>query len=226
MAYRLINGAEFLHIPKTGGMYVKNILDAAGLIDRSIGHKHSDWFHTIYYDRLGCGRDLVWTILRMALNKIKKEGAKSRFRFCFVRNPLSWYESFWRYSKSIGSPIYKYPHPLEKICSCYDDDFNCFIEKSLDICPGFVSEMYLRFVYPDISFVGRTENLEEDLKWALNLNGIYIDDEYFAHNLPKNESLKYPIDWSPLLMGDVCRMESLAFERFGYENRGGEKFEH
>ena len=42
MALLLKNGAVFLHIPKTGGNWVREVLGKLDLIESEIGHKHSD----------------------------------------------------------------------------------------------------------------------------------------------------------------------------------------
>jgi len=42
MALLLRNGAVFLHIPKTGGNWVRGVLEKLDFIEGEIGHKHLD----------------------------------------------------------------------------------------------------------------------------------------------------------------------------------------
>ena len=45
MAIELVDGSIFLHIPKTGGNWVTQVLSESKLIKRQVGHKHSDFIH-------------------------------------------------------------------------------------------------------------------------------------------------------------------------------------
>ena len=105
-------------------------------------------------------------------------------RFCFVRNPLDWYESAWR-GLSQGWPARRAIAPLHRERSWSPirfltylagaRDFNEFISTILRDQPGFVSRMYEWYVgppgYPRIEFVGRMESLAADLHLILRFLG-------------------------------------------------------
>lgn len=69
------SGAVFLHVPKTGGSWVRAALDASGVPWREEGDKHLDHQAT---------RSL-------------SPGAP---RFTVVRNPYEWYQSHWAMSRT------------------------------------------------------------------------------------------------------------------------------
>ena len=49
MAVMLKCGAIFLHIPKTGGSWVTDVLADQGLIKKQIGQIHADLVRVLYY---------------------------------------------------------------------------------------------------------------------------------------------------------------------------------
>ena len=89
MALILKNGAVFLHIPKTGGNWVTRILEELDLIDTEVPHKHADVCHFFsQWSKQGRG------IFGGRLGRDRSQAKQDKpFMFCFVRNPLSWYES-------------------------------------------------------------------------------------------------------------------------------------
>lgn len=138
MDYDLKNSI-FLHVPKTGGSWVKQALtDATDLVV----HRGGSW------------------------HAIPKRGRhSSKFWFCFVRHPETWYQSYWcfndRHNKWKNGPcnvLSRFPH----------SDFNTFVEKvTLAYPQGFLST-YLYPKYTEESdFVGHYESIVEDLISAL-----------------------------------------------------------
>ena len=108
MAIKLINNAEFLHIPKTGGSWVTSVLESNNLVLSRSNHKHADYDSNLLGRKSITGRQHLLEAVKL-LNKkfISKTIQKEKnilypFRFCFVRHPLSWYESWWRYMEGLG----------------------------------------------------------------------------------------------------------------------------
>lgn len=215
MAELLRTGAVFIHVPKCGGNWVREALRELGLWRCRIGFKHSTperiadvWqFHRAQFLRhLPTRPDVTPGKLRRA------------FKFCFVRNPIGWYESWWKFMAGDWHPweVGRW-HPQRPIDDCGDDDFDRFIENVLRVRPGYVSEMY--GWYADGSdFVGRCESLAVDLGEALRRSGIAVDAARLERIAPTNvsPSRRGTPRWNPELLRRVVEAETGAIERFGY----------
>ncbi|MFV1981557.1 MAG: hypothetical protein ACC655_10420 [Rhodothermia bacterium] len=234
MAIRLINGAEFLHIPKTGGSWVTEMLEANGLIDRRIARKHSEFTLTLFAHRLGSSRELLKEAGRLMGERVRRRARrrlgfrsaadpyKHIFRFCFVRNPLSWYESWWKFTRNdqwdfwgsadttIGWSVNAGLH------DCADQDFNTFVRNVTRTRPGYVSELFFSFARAGISFVGKAETLREDLAYVLRLLELDFDEAQLGNAPEVNCSEDAPINWDPELRRLVMRLELPALLHFGY----------
>ena len=233
MAYQLINGAQFLHIPKTGGRWVRTFLEENQLIACHRGHVHSDFDRNLFHEaRAASGQaHLKKAMSRARLkllgpfdgNAINGE-ARHIFRFCFVRHPLRWYESFWKYMKGRGWNDWgeqnsaRNWHVNSTLNGLGDDDFNEFVRNVIQARPGYVTELYYAYTKPGISFIGRTENLRADLEYVLDTLGLEYDREAIQHkprvNVSKTKQTE--IEWDPQLKRTVTLLELPALVHFGY----------
>ena len=64
MAVILQDGSLFLHIPKTGGIWVTSVLCEAGLLRCSIEHRYANWTHLLAPEYQGVGRKLEYLFKR------------------------------------------------------------------------------------------------------------------------------------------------------------------
>jgi len=138
MPYLIGKHAALYHIPKCGGLWARAACLAAGLRwTRVDGCQHSD----VMVDR--------------------------PHRICFTRKPAPWLQSFWafhtatkweQYTDSAGFIFY----------ACYrpGEDFSTFVDRYLDRMPGAIQRMFERYKQR-CTFVGRVENLRQDLTRAL-----------------------------------------------------------
>ena len=101
------SGALFLHIPKTGGTWVEHTLGQIGIeIDQAETIEGVTYRHA-------------------PLPMIRKE---FRFTFTFVRHPLSWYESWWKFQAGLWRVFEpEVWHPQSVLERCESDDFKEFI---------------------------------------------------------------------------------------------------
>ena len=226
MTILLTNGAVFLHIPKTGGIYIHAVLDALGLVKAPLGHEHADFDRAFWNDRYHCDAKVLRHILRRAagFRRAPATMAPDAFRFCFVREPLKWYESYWRYMQSLnwrewGDELDPCRwHPNAMLNGLGSSDFNEFIYNVNRKRPGYVTELFSWYVRPGVQFVGKQENLVTDILRAFSLTNLEIDHSKFAAVGRLNESpANIPMpEWDPALRRETLRLEYPGYVRFGY----------
>ncbi len=189
----IFKNAVFLHVPKTGGTWVKAAVSNAGiefeeyLVDGDI---HGDLSYCPFRDR---------------------------FIFAFVREPLSVYQAYWRFKTMVG---WDQRNPFDMDCAA--PTFHTFVENVLRLEPAWCSRMFEdyvgRTVADEISFVGRYEALADDLVRALGMIGASFDEPALRATPPVNMSTvsRELTQWPPELEARVRRSEERALLRFGY----------
>jgi len=194
--------STFIHIPKTGGTWVRHVLFDLGVaLEEVKGQDFEPQFgfgttHNvpIYDDRF--------------LNQ--------KFAFAFVRNPLTWYKSYFAYRQKY--PWDKCTH-FDLRCRAWT--FPAFIEKVLsEYSFGYVSRMY-EYLTEDCSIVGKMENLKEDLINILQNAEEDFNPRSIRHdriNVSKTESLKY----GPGQVEQIISAEKETFERYNYSTKGSD----
>ncbi|WP_295888249.1 hypothetical protein [uncultured Thiohalocapsa sp.] len=225
----LKNGAVFLHIPKTGGNWVTKILEELNLIERHIAHKHADIDHLFYalYE-IPVGRK---AIARQALRELispSRECTSRPFMFCFTRNPLTWYESWFKYmaqprrnwrswGREGGAAKW---HPNMMLNGLGSDDFNQFIRNVVAKRPGYVTEMYGWYAKPEVDFIGKQESLVEDLIRVLKIMEFEFDADFVRNQEPVGVSPepKQSIEWDYELKREVALYEYAGMIRHGYRD--------
>jgi hypothetical protein len=225
MANLLKNGAVFLHIPKTGGSWVTGVLEELNLVETSCGPEHADFGRAFWHTRFHREAKTLRQMLRRAVGSKRAASIQPDcFRFCFVREPLDWYESWWRFMqgldwKSWGDERDPYRwHPNSMLNGLGSRDFNTFVHNVNRKRPGYVTEMYGWYVRPGVGFVGKMERLQRDLLRAFRLMGLDVDASKIAAMPPLNESpchIPKP-EWDPELKRTTLRLEYAGYVRFGY----------
>lgn len=180
----------FVHVPKTGGSWVSAALDAAGVEVEKIGETpHSE---------------------------IKDLDVRGRFTFAFVREPLSWYGSTWNYRRKHQPNDWRgrYWQPIDEWIQ--NLEFHDFLEKLIEDRPALLSRYYELYVGPPrdpIDFIGRYENLQEDLILALELAEQGFDEEALRAVAPVNTSAPTP-PCPEEIRDRLVQSEKDAYERF------------
>jgi hypothetical protein len=176
----------FIHVPKTAGTWVAKAMEAAGLCPEPEGGSEHPFFHEL--DR------------------------RNRFSFAFVRDPLHWWGSEWKFRRN-----HHYRdlvnHPYDR---WLDLGFDEFVERVTEHCPGFLSQTYdkhIGTIEDSVDFIGRYENLVDDLVKALRLAGEEFDESAVRGLSSTNESgdavWLYPEQLRPLM-----EAEKPAYQRF------------
>lgn len=238
MTLLLKGGAVFLHVPKTGGLWVTEVLEGLGLVERSFAHIHADaeralryleGSRTIFHDtwlhaKSRAPHRLKYGIRRKVVTSRREEVDRSPFMFAFVRDPLDWYASYWRYQCDMNWLEYgnRYDvhdwHPWVLLNGLGSPDFNQFIRNVIDRRPGYVTEMYGWYTLPTVNFVGHTESLAADLVAVLRMLDVRFDEDKVLSWKPKNVSKGRGrvVQWDPELRLEMERLEYAARRRFGY----------
>ncbi len=208
MAILLKCGAIFLHIPKTGGNWIADVLEDQNLVFAHFGEKHANLTQILEFEK--------WFRVTSKYSKPNKPF----FKFCFVRHPLTWYESWFKMQTTQGWPNWgddsNIWHPNAMLDGLDSPDFEIFITNVLKRRPGYVTELYGWYTTPGIHFVGRYENLADDLITVLKFLNVRFDEEKLRKFKPVNVSKPADIRWAQVLQETVERTEYAAFKRFGY----------
>jgi hypothetical protein len=189
----ILQRSRFLHVPKTGGTWMKQALLAGCTVVEDFRLRGSD--HT----RLG------------------ETPRADRFTVAFVRHPLTWWQSFWRFH---NGPARRYI-VSHKVCSrCWSDDFDEFVTRLLDQFPGEygrIVEYYLGPIGAGMQFIGRQEHLVDDLVAALRIAGEPHDERAIRAVAPAmvgDPSMRAL--YRPELAEQLLAAEHDVLERFGY----------
>lgn len=128
---RLINDKYlFIHIAKTGGTFFREALNACGVPSIEVGAKHASW--------LDLKTDYEWAIPVM-----------------FIRHPVSWYRSRWRYAKmTYFKEKLRYMPEAQKhwMAPVWHDDYYHFVERTLKHYPGGIATDYFEQMMPKFEF--------------------------------------------------------------------------
>jgi hypothetical protein len=212
MSSRLIRAnALFLHIPKTGGTWIEQALMQSGLAIEPV-----DVIDGVTYRH-------------PVLPNIKD---RFPFTFTFVRHPLSWYESWWKFQA--GQWIEFEPgvwHPQRVLEPFRSDNFSDFIRHCIDREPGYVSRMYEWYIGPPgqqfVDFVGRYECLVDDLVRILTILEQPFDEAALRTQDRVNVSRRLrgePV-WDDDLKRQILALEVPAIRRY-YSQLENSKIRH
>lgn len=222
MAVILRSGAVFLHAPKTGGSWVNAVLEDQGLVRTFVKPKHVSAYRFQEYARHHPELYLYYSLRHGPRWHAVTRGS---FRFFFVRNPLSWYESIWRYMNGRGwEPFPERPtrlstpwHPKTPLYRHASSDFNEFVAGVLRDSPGYVTNLYNYYDAIPADFVGRQERLADDLVRVLTQLGERFDEDRIRSFPRINESGRSErVVWDPALRRLAERVEHAALARYGY----------
>jgi hypothetical protein len=164
-----------------------------------------------------------------AAQKLKRAAENARqhrkpFCFCFVRNPIDWYESWWRYMCQRSgvdwadqTDLHSW-HPCQSLKDTGDADFNVFVRNVIAARPGFITELYSTYDQPGINFVGHQESLADDLVRVLRQLPLDFDEQRLRAFTPTNVSSasRDPIQWEPETRRELEKTEYAALLRYGY----------
>lgn len=192
--------SQFFHVQKTGGTWVRRAIANAGIPGNELGG--IDFFGA---QHIG---SLKGHFYHASPDRVHGHG---KFRFAFVRNPLTWYQSMYAFLESGGWRHRQFPPA---------DSFADFMEAMLRDRPGYLSRTYRR--YAGVNYLGRYESLADDLVTALRLAGEEFDEATLRATPPVNVAGQLP-DWRERclytddLRQRVVEAEAEAFDLYRFD---------
>lgn len=203
----ILPNSVMIHVPKTGGSWCRTAIKKAGIKHKELNtHKGK-----------GCRHE--------GISQIRKQ-IGNRFTFGFVRNPITWMQSRWAYSmrntqgEGDGTLL-------------WSGDFNTWVMNVLERQPTFVLDKTLRLVgytckdgewvvRQQLGFIGKTENLTDDLIQALTLAGESFDESIIRQIPPqkvcsRNQHWLPRCKYKPNVLKRVIETCSPMFEIFDYD---------
>jgi len=184
------NNYIFYHIPCTGGSWVKRAIRHVMKGNRNFFWKRPDVEdgevdEATYWERLASDM-LSMKKGHLTPSQITKADKDGLFSFAFVREPISWYKSYWANRGRVRELNGKSWHTFI-FDWAWDENFETFCGNMLRMFPeGALTTLYKCFLGEDgtsLDFVGKQESLKEDLIKVLDGLG----EKY---NLTKIEELE------------------------------------
>ncbi len=190
MATMLLPNSLFVHIPKTGGTWTSHVLKDMGIVQTRFDRAH---------ERPSEYRELIG----------------NRLYFTFIRNPITWYQSRWAgpYARSV------YPQRTRNQAGFHFankrelHDFRYWLTNALD--RNSASNFFHEYI-DDCDFIGKTENLKNDLTSALKIAGEKFNKKFL--NSPPINKAKEELDrsYSKLLIRRVIQRDKDFMKKFNY----------
>jgi len=204
----LLPNSAFLHIPRTGGTWVREVLASANLVEASIVSQVPEESTE--------GNVRSWHNVPLT----NKEFTDRQHVFCFVRHPLTWYQSYWSYKMYRQSWVTD-AESRNKIDMCKAKSFQEFIDNVISTFSyGYVSHMFY-FYTSQATIIGKLENLQSDLVKALTVAGEDFRLDDIVNISPANmadESWKKTAMYRADQIAKILYLERDAIGKYDYHN--------
>lgn len=169
----------FFQIPKTASTWVRRTIGHIGIRTRMCNSVDAHKKHPFGLYRYHATPDDT------------KYSPEALFSFCFVRNPIDWYKSFFVFRYRRTKKMTK-DFPPDRV---WDRNINVFVNNVIDEYNDFITQLYQFYVGEDckkVNFIGKQENATEDLIKALSLSGQEFDPNAIRSIPPCNTSASDP----------------------------------
>ncbi len=207
----------YLHIPKTGGNWVRNVLRNSGIKESKTNkiNKHATY-------------DFLVGSKVSEINIFRKHSMDNIRFFCVIRHPLLWYQSWFNYQSQwrmgwkqfgkVGSLNKKDWHSLSPLNNPSISDFNEFMKIVNNKTPGFLTYLFYSYTIPSNARVLKNELLRDQLlqlnqEWNMGLDKSEIQKSDKVNVSPKSQ-----IIWSEENIKNTLNNESSLIKKYNYTN--------
>lgn len=189
--------STFYHLPRTSGTWVRKVLFSGAVAGNM----------TMLNRYLKGGRDTFLNRKHLPPSVIKPEN----FSFAFVRHPLDWYQSVWKYRTRFGEWQAKNNCKLTEKCG--RNDFRKFIDAVIKNHPeGYYTKIVEEFAMVD--FMGRQESLADDLIKALTIAGEKFDEEAIRNYRRAHVSRNIELSYTPEQKEKLLKIEKKVIDTY------------
>lgn len=187
----------FLHVPKTGGTWVREVLNRIGVYTEDAGHQHDNYEQS-------------------------KELRRRFLRFTVLRNPWDWYASYWAHRcKEQWTPHWLL---IDNACRSYS--FPSFLSMVVAYHPGFLTRLYDSYApeldesLPPIE-VFKTRTLTEDFTQYLDAMKIQFDPKDVrelgkVNSIAHTKKVRKAVRYTSFLTSRVERSERDVIAKYGF----------
>ena len=203
----------FIHIPRTGGEWLKRQLRVSGL--------RQHWVHPTYYRRIPNKHALLG-------HSYGVFQPRPKYLFSIVRHPVNYYESVYKWlSLSNEGRLFRKRwtwHPFLSAWRWYTADFNSWMERMLVEEPAWYSNLLTAYVGPEsgefCNYIGRTETLPTDADRLIRILGGDL-----VEPLPLLNGICQKIERDAALQNQMLQLEVQSLRRF-YSEQTAEQREY
>ena len=223
MAYIINRKFIFLHIPKTGGSWVNSVLEDSNLDLEKIGYyKHASYDHVVGVLLHKFDRN---TLFNKFLRLYRKHDYKY---FTVIRNPITWYESLFKYLQMRDEMGFKRPgtvgkhhewHILSSTNHIATKDFNQFIEEIVSKAPGLATYVFNSYVLNSSCYILKQESLRKDLQVFNEKFDIGIKAELIQESESLNCSPVKKLIWEEENLKKIIKYDCAIFDSYGYSKK-------
>ena len=208
----ILPNSIFVHIPKTGGTFVRRTIKDLGLYRGEAYEGNNNWTRI--------------QVIHLGIGDIQS----NKLTFAFVRNPTTWLQSKWtnmvrRFKKSSKPSKHLWKN------DCFSKDFGEFVRKVLDLHPNrptieMNNKLGYEVVYDKcqpkkhhVDLIGKNESLREDLIRILNTAGEEFDENTILNKEEQrvaSRSRNWACQYPPGLEDKVIDANLPFAKAFGY----------
>jgi hypothetical protein len=210
----------FLHIPRTGGTWTASALHKIELPSRSWG----GWLSTKEQGhKLPANHCLLNHFHPAELVTVEQV-------FAFVRHPVAYYASVWKWLNYGRMRKQWLWHPFRNAAKLYSPNINIWASRMMEAEPCWYTRLLEMYVGPEDGehcfYIGRNESLVPDLISVLHHLGYKLTGSQLQtlRTLKPINNSNIKVEWNNSVVEQVKHSERLVIERFYIGQKSRRRF--